>query len=465
MNYRVLISRLTRVPEKKEPDVRTPTGPSAGQNWHGLSIRQRERLWQQDDAARPAWGQQATSWSQCADAQYRACTELRPVTPGTGAIRVGVKDVADVAGFPTRLGLKHYRRYPSRSARVLDRIPASAINAKLVTPELGVGLDHGCVNPRFPHLNPSGSSTGSAVAVAADICDLALGTDTTGSIRLPASACGVTGLRMTPRPEWLDGISGVSALLDAPGWLTRTPDDLAFAWDHFRLGEPVGRWQDLGPCRIGVNPKLLDEGCLPEIADMISSMADRLAAAGHILVPIDLGDLLPWRKAVWETTARDACDSRPDVGEQLQPSVENFFTYGASVTTARRAEIEGAMGRCREGISQRFATDQVDAWLLPTTNRLAMARLTAADLSESTIPDFTDPAMEDAIGYSTVASFAALPAVTVPVGIEPDRYAPVGAQLIGPPGRETGLIRLACRLAELAGNVMPPVPASGEAGA
>jgi Asp-tRNA(Asn)/Glu-tRNA(Gln) amidotransferase A subunit family amidase len=379
---------------------------------------------------------EADRHAQTADERYRACVELRPGNPGGGPIRVGVKDVVDVAGFATRLGRPGYRHYPVRTAAVLRRVPAEAVVAKLVTPELGLGLEHGCVNPRFPHLNPSGSSTGSAVAVAAGICDLAMGTDSSASIRLPANACGVTGLRLTHDHGNLDGLLPLAPLLDAPGWLARTPDDLAFAWDRFGLGLPVG-----GPgrrYRFGVPAGLGADGCLPEILDVLDGLAHRLAGSRHTVSTLDIGDLLDWRPAVWELVARDSRDEHHRLGldREITESVRACYAFGATVDDRRREQIVAALTGCRADITARFARDAVDAWLTPTTARFPRPAGEAG--GSSTVPDFSDPAVRAGLGYATLASFAGLPALSVPVTVV--AHAPVSFQLVGPPRSEPTLI-------------------------
>jgi len=275
----------------------------------------------------------AAEWAQAADARFRACVQLRPeVLPG---IRVGVKDTVDVAGFPTRLGLRHHRHYPSRTAPALAGIPADWINAKLVTTELSIGLEHGCVNPYFPHLDPGGSSTGCAVAVAANICDLAMGTDTVASVRLPAAACGVVGLRLPHDPDALVGLYGLSAQLDAPGWITRTVDDLAFAWE--RLDLAGGRSTRSGPVderwRIGVAIDTVVPEMEPELARSFTDLAARLAAAGHDVVDVRLGDLFRDRGLAYELCARQAADRYGGLADQLSPSTRRALEIGAATTS------------------------------------------------------------------------------------------------------------------------------------
>lgn len=407
-----------------------------------LPLRERHRRLRTGEWDYDRWRAAADRWAWTADERYRACVELRPSAAGAGAVRIGVKDTVDVAGFATRLGLPEYRHYPRRSAAVLHGVPASAVVAKVATAQLGLGLGTRCRNPRFPHLTPSGSSTGSAAAVAAGICDLTVGTDSTGSIRLPANACGVTGLRLTHDPRRLAGVLPLCPVIDSPGWLTRTPDDLAFAWNQLHLGVPVpppGRRY-----RIGVPAGLLADGCLPRILHERDRIADALAAAGHRMISVDIGDLLPWRQAVWELVAHEAGRRQGELtarlGAEVGASVLAAHAFGRAVGPDRLADIERALRHHRAEASARFERAGVDAWLLPTTSRYPGPAEPPAGETVSTIPDFQDPAVVAGLGYATVASFAGLPAITVPAGVDAERDAPISVQLIGPPHSEHTLI-------------------------
>ena len=311
------------------------------------------------------WRAEADAWSREADSRYRACAYLRPLPVSTLPIAIGVKDTVDVDGLPTAYGLRRYRHHASRSAAVLSRLAGAAVNAKVVTTELNLGLGSGCGNPYFPDVDPAGSSTGSAVAVAAGICDLGLGTDVLGSVRWPAGRCGLVGLRTTHDPAALAGILPLSASMDAVGWVTRTADDLAVLWN--RLGLGVGRVADAPrrPCRIGIITEATATGVQPEVVAALERAADALAATGHQLSAVSVAGPWRWRGAAWELCARNAWDRLPDwrrwVDEQLSASTQAALDAGARVSDRRLAEllvrpvgatrgcrstVRGAAGRC-----------------------------------------------------------------------------------------------------------------------
>jgi len=273
------------------PEVHQPPALLTG------SLRDRLDRFDRGAFDQAEWRARADEWSRAADTRYRACAELRPLPASELPIAIGVKDTVDVGGLPTRLGLRRFRHYPARSARVLDRVRAGAVNAKVVTTELNIGLGSGCRNPLLPQIDPAGSSTGSAVAVAAGICDLSLGTDVLGSIRWPAGRCGVVGLRTTHDPDLLDGILPLSPSMDAVGWVTRTADDLAVLWDRLGLGvaeSAAGQDRRRGR-RIGVVTEVGAGTVEPAIERAWLRTAAALGAAGHEVCEVSVGELWQWR--------------------------------------------------------------------------------------------------------------------------------------------------------------------------
>ena len=150
--------------------------------------------------------------------------------PAEGTLTVAVKDVIDVAGMPTTAASKILRRVPERDATCVARLRAAGatIVGKLNTHEFAYGAITN--SPHFgPALNPwntehttGGSSGGSGAAVAAGLVDVALGTDTAGSVRIPAAYCGVTGHRPTPGLVPTDGVFPTAWSLDTVGPLARS---------------------------------------------------------------------------------------------------------------------------------------------------------------------------------------------------------------------------------------------------
>ena len=412
-----------------------------------LPLAERVRLIERGDLDLRPFLEAANDWGFAADARYRACAELHPAT---GAVRLGVKDTVDVAGFPTRLGLRRYRHYPDRSAAPL-RDKRIEVTAKVVTTELNIGIGSGCVNPAFPHIDPAGSSTGSGVSVAANICDVSLGTDVLGSVRWPAAHCGVVGLRTTFDPDALDGILPLSPLMDAVGWVARTADDLAFAWEYLGLG----RRPEPGRRRIAVVEEVFDGGCAPEVLAALETVSAALEDAGHEVGRARLGELWDCRGLAWELCSADAWRGHRTWGEQLRDDLHEStwaaLRSGAEISAERHAEIRARLVAERAAVPARFDASDADFWLLPLDPDVPRPIGTHVRAS-STIPTPGDPDYDSRIGYTPVASFAGLPAITFPVAVGAEHGAPIAGQLVGRPGSDAELIRLAGDVAAAASS-------------
>src|ERR1700756_1293839 len=148
------------------------------------------------------------------------------------------KDLFDVAGHPTGAGNPDWARsnpVPTRHAWAVQRLldAGATLVGKTITDEVSLGIVgenafYGTpVNPRAPSRVPGGSSSGSAAAVAAGLCDTALGTDTGGSVRVPASFCGLYGIRPTHGRLDLSGMLPQAPSSDTTGWFARDAETFA----------------------------------------------------------------------------------------------------------------------------------------------------------------------------------------------------------------------------------------------
>jgi aspartyl-tRNA(Asn)/glutamyl-tRNA(Gln) amidotransferase subunit A len=187
-----------------------------------------------------------------------------PGTVSAAGWRVGVKDVIDVAGMPTTAASKVLHRIPQRDAACVARLRAAgaAVVGKLNTHEFAFGALTN--SPHFgPVRNPwdlerttGGSSGGSGAAVAAGLVDLALGTDTAGSIRIPAALCGVTGHRPTVGLIPTEGVVPVAWTLDTVGPLARTSEECRRAVE-IMAGRPLQPAGDVR--RVGIVTRLFEQ--------------------------------------------------------------------------------------------------------------------------------------------------------------------------------------------------------------
>jgi Asp-tRNA(Asn)/Glu-tRNA(Gln) amidotransferase A subunit family amidase len=222
-------------------------------------------------------------------------TELEPVEPRPGPLhgkRLVVKDLIDVAGTRTTYGSRIYaERVARRTASAVDRLVAAGavVTAKANLHEFAWGVTsqnpwYGTVqNPRLPRRTAGGSSGGNAAALAAGLCDLGLGTDTGCSIRLPASCCGVVGLK----PSWgripVDGVFPLCPTFDTVGPMAQTVGDVALIWSVLaRAPVPEPRVDGL---RIGLltQPPSVGGPALPS-NDAAAAYVDRLEELGATVV-------------------------------------------------------------------------------------------------------------------------------------------------------------------------------------
>jgi aspartyl-tRNA(Asn)/glutamyl-tRNA(Gln) amidotransferase subunit A len=212
---------------------------------------------------------------------------------GTGGPRIGVKDVIDVAGMPTTAASRILHRIPEEDAECVARLRAAGatIVGKLNTHEFAYGAL--TTSPHFgPARNPwnpehvcGGSSGGSAAAVAAGLVDAALGTDTAGSVRIPAAFCGVTGMRPSAGLVSTRGVVPVSWSLDAVGTLARTAEECEELLEII-AGRPLGGGEAGDELRVGVVTSLFERAEPAVAAACEQALADLPGRHKPVAIPL-----------------------------------------------------------------------------------------------------------------------------------------------------------------------------------
>ena len=367
---------------------------------------------------------------------------LRADQPGTG-LRVAVKDLLDVAGLPTTAGSRAVAdraRPAAADAACLAGLRAAmarggaCLAGKVTLHELAYGITgiNGAfgtpVNPLDPALVPGGSSSGSAVAVATGEADVAYGSDTGGSIRIPAACCGVAGLKTTWGRIPLSGVWPLAPSLDTVGPMAR---DVAGLTAGMALLEPGFTPDPRPPATAG--RVMLD-------ADpAVSAAVDRaLAAAGWEITPVTLDGIPAARTALsdlldaeaWESNAELAA-ARPDL---IGPDVLQRLREASVVTPAAAAAARQQAARWRAHLLSLL--ERVDVLVFPTLTGFP-ARL-------------DNPGeMAHIRGLNSVVNLAGLPALALPVPAGPGRL-PASIQLAGPPGGEERLLAAGAVLEEAA---------------
>jgi Asp-tRNA(Asn)/Glu-tRNA(Gln) amidotransferase A subunit family amidase len=341
-----------------------------------------------------------------------------------------VKDVIDVAGFPTTSGVKARQRIPERDAAVVAvlRAAGATVIGKGHTNQLAYGIDG--ANPDFgPALNPhdhgrvtGGSSSGPAVAVAAGLADLALGTDTSGSLRVPAAFCGVAALRPTHGRLALDGVQPLNPSFDTVGPMAATVGDLATAWSVLS-GEPEAPQP---PERVTLLEDLV-EGCHPEVVAAVERVCRALGDQGV--------DLVRGRTGRFERSTR------------LHPAIQ-FSEASASLQPLLGAGYPGVAEEMRERLLAGERTTAIE-YLDAQRERGQITRelLELLDGGLALAPSVPMPAPRvgeanrlELLSRTILFSQAGVPVLALPAGDAGG--CPTGVQVAGPPGSEGRLLAL-----------------------
>ena len=358
---------------------------------------------------------------------------------------IALKDNIDVAGVRTTVGSRLFeQRVAERDAVVVRRLRAAGavIVGKTNLHELAFGATSRnetfgyVVNPAAPDRIPGGSSGGSAAAIAADLCLVALGTDTGGSIRLPAAMCGVSGIRPTFGTVSCEGVQPVSRSLDTVGPLARWAHDLSAVLAVLAglddMGDTGAR---LTALRVGLIADLVDASD-PAVATAVREVAGVLDDLGARVEHVDLagttaaaeacGHLI---KAEALAVYRDALATQPHLFEEgTRRRLELGDLSGAELTLARR-ELR-IWTRTVGEVFERF-----DLLLLPTIP----VETPTADGAETVA---TTAAV---VPYTHALSLAQIPSLSLPCAPPPSE-APIGAQLAGAPGADGLVLRTAAAI-------------------
>jgi aspartyl-tRNA(Asn)/glutamyl-tRNA(Gln) amidotransferase subunit A len=389
--------------------------------------------------------------------------EFRDDVPVAG-VPLAVKDLYDVAGSVTTGCCAAYRERPPavRDAPMIERARAAGlvIVGKTNQHELAAGgtnLVSACGrpgNPWDPSRMTGGSSGGSAAAVAAGIVPWAYGSDTGGSIRIPASMCGTFGLKPTTGKLSIEGLLPLAPSLDCPGPIAATARDLR-ALAEIMAGTDLPARDDHPP-RIGV-PDGFFADVHPESVAAVQEATSIFEAQGAWVSPVD-GHGVEDARRVWmdvctpEFTGAHPLLRDPERRALVAPSVVEWLEHGEALTEeeVRRAGVR----RAEIGRWFRERLEDMDALLIPTTPYPAPAEgSTEVDLlgSGRVGLDRVGP------GWITCSiNLAGLPAVNLPAARSSEGL-PVGVSLVGHDDGEGALLALAS-MWELGSEYRPQRP-------
>jgi aspartyl-tRNA(Asn)/glutamyl-tRNA(Gln) amidotransferase subunit A len=386
-------------------------------------------------------------------AEARRADELRRRGAPLAGVPVSVKDLFDVAGEPTAAGSVILRGAPpaERDAEVVGRLRAAGaiVVGKTNMTEFafsGLGLNPHYGTPRAPWDRatgriPGGSSSGAAVSVADGMAAVGLGTDTGGSVRIPAACCGLVGFKPTARRVSRGGALPLSTTLDSVGPIAPTVACCA-AVDAVLSGEPTHpvRQRPARGLRFAVPRRYVWTEVEDEVARALDRARARLVAAGAELVDIECAELdeLPEINAKGGFAAYEAFRWHAPLIERARagydPRVLVRILRGAEATerdlaalAARRGDFQRKLARSMEGF---------DALWLPTTPIVPppIARLAASDEEYARANALV-------LRNPSIANFFDGCSISLPCH-DPDD-APVGLMLIGRPGEDRGLLEAA----------------------
>ncbi|GHA87980.1 amidase [Modicisalibacter luteus] len=380
-------------------------------------------------------------------------------------IPVSIKDIFAVPGMPTYAGSArrlppHWEKAGPMVSALLRQLPS--VMGKTHTVEfafggLGTNLHWGA--PRNPwdiknHRTPGGSSSGAGVSLVSGTAALALGTDTAGSVRIPASMTGVAALKTTAGRWPTQQIVPLSTTLDTPGLLARSVDDLAFAFtalddELFGKGSRLPDTPDLADLTFGVPDTFFWDDCSPGIAEAVQEAIRQLEAAGARIVTLDLprtdeayqlfqlGGLAASELAAFLNT------ELPDMMDSLDPNVAARIKAADDIAAWEYVRRRNMIEALSASAAERLA--HVDALLTPTV------AITPPTL-DSLVPEGAYPkANMHALRNTVMANFMGLCGLTLPVGKDAAGL-PVGLQLLAGPWQDARLLAVGRAIEDKLGN-------------
>jgi amidase len=366
-------------------------------------------------------------------------------------LTVAVKDMYDVAGTPTGGGSPDWLKMQQPAARHAGAVQrlldaGATVIGKTICDEFfysvsGANAHYGTpVNVRAPGRLPGGSSSGSAAATAAGACDIALGSDTGGSIRIPASQCGIYGLRPTLGRIDLTGVMAMAPSFDVPGWFASGPGVFRKVGGVLLQGARV---------EAAIAHLIVADDAFAQADESVAAtLRTALARMAPALPPARAVEVAPagfdrWREAFRVIQARETWATYGDFitrhRPQLGPGIKERMAFAATVSAADADAARRIHDTARAQIHALLPPGTVMA--LPTAPCVAPRLEEPADALESS--------RVRVMRLTCIAGLGALPQVSIPVATVAG--CPVGLSFIGWSGGDEALLDLAVTAARCCG--------------
>jgi aspartyl-tRNA(Asn)/glutamyl-tRNA(Gln) amidotransferase subunit A len=369
-------------------------------------------------------------------------------------IPIALKDLYETRGILTTAGSRFYSEYyPEEDAFVVKKLQQSGaiLLGKLNMHEIALGVTNEnphfgtCVNPWDASRISGGSSGGSAAALSAGLCLASLGSDTGGSIRIPASLCGIVGLKPTFGRVSLRGLIPLSWNLDHPGPMARRVEDIAVllqaiagydSQDPGSVDMPVPDYlsqlkEGVRGWRIGLAKGFFCEQVEAEILEMVQAAAHTFEGLGAVIEPVELPEALQAARANGLMVTSDAAafhqDRLSNRSQDFGQDVLVRLQSGAAATSSEYIQARRLQSVLRRRYEQLFAS--YDLLLAPTTPIAAPQSGSDAVERARQLTRFTAP-----------FNLTGLPALSLPCGFTQTGL-PAGLQLVARPWGEERLLQ------------------------
>jgi amidase len=396
------------------------------------------------DAGRPPW-----------DALGAFVPAPQPTIAGKSVgplagLRFAAKDIFDIAGFVTGCGnpdwAASHAAAERHAAAVESLLEAGAeLVGKTVTDELAFSLNgqnfhYGTpTNVNAPGRIPGGSSSGSAAAVAGGLADTALGSDTGGSIRIPASYCGLFGLRPTHGRISLDGVMPLAPSFDTVGWFARDAEVLrrvgAVLFGHggtAKVGS-AARWRRLLIASDAFD--LAVPAARDALAPLVERLEQRIAPGREVLLMPEGDSPEDWMWRFRHIQAREIMASHGDwiaaTKPRFGPESQERFDWAATITEAEAAPARALREELTRSLTALLGDDALIC--LPAAPGIAPRCDSTAEALKAH--------RSAVLGLTCIAGFAGLPQISLPLArVE---GCPLGLSLIAPAGADEDLLAFA----------------------